>query len=111
MQGSGPAADAEAGWQADARAKLGPLWRELDDSLHRHEAALPAGFALPRWVVEPLTICYDNVGNLLLQPESRCLPASRCLGKCCMPATCCGDCCNPISQPKAAQAAGRVQPR
>ena len=38
---------AAAGWVADAKAELGNSWRELADSLHRREAALPSGFALP----------------------------------------------------------------
>lgn len=33
---------------AAARGALAPIWRELDDELHRHEASLPAGFTLAR---------------------------------------------------------------
>lgn len=49
--------EAEAGWLAAARSALAPIWRELDDELHRHEASLPAGFALARRCPYWLLLC------------------------------------------------------
>jgi hypothetical protein len=57
-QAAGSSADGtEAQWIAAARSALAPIWRELDDELHRHEASLPAGFTLARWVVGPFVLC------------------------------------------------------